>query len=755
MSIPILSPEPTSDALLSEVCECCQAMSDFFTPKPKRTEYYDLGTFEEAAKSTCSQHMPLVRAFIAHYDGNIERWHSDTPFRKQLKIGRAHQSGYDGGVLQIGRDPMGWDLLLVQEDSDESLVLPRKGVLVDPEWVDIDRVKACKDLCLNEHGLSCQNPLKIWHVRPQFLINVADQCIVPGSNIDSYVALSYVWGAVEQLRATIDNIDELQKSQSLKTTQFSPLIAPVIHRAMHLTAGLGEKFLWVDALCVIQGAAGKAKEFEAMGAIYANATLTIIAGDGDAQSALSGLKGVSRPRQFKQRCVQYGGERFITRNEEFPTWSADWQLYNSRGWTYQECRLSKRRLIFNAGKIRWECQSSEWHEDLVVGAELRPYIDTRLRICSNGFPDLSSLESILAGYTGHSDFTFTEDTLPAISGLLAVVSRSFAGGFLFGLPEMLFDWALCWGSLWASSDITRREATAAIRSDQRQTQDHVPPSWSMLGWRGPFSWVSGPDFIKHGPYRYATEPYPITQWYTADSPTSRERRLIQSSWFQKQEDYKSKWLNPDSPLPPGWTRHDPVVDAKYGPDLPLLRPEGCGYHLFRHRDFPAVPDRYKNDLWFYPFPVMDITSETPPYTPQQTRYLFCETRKAYLWASPTIEEGKRWGMNADLQGKSGEVVGHLYLHNEQQHFRLFGRHRPSAHIIPARVKIELVAICRTRRQEIPFKDNPDQESLIITDFIDVLWVEWRDGVAYRLCSGQVEKQFWEVLPLQDISLCLG
>lgn len=37
----------------------------------------------------------------------------------------------------------------------------------------------------------------------------------------------------------------------------------------------------------------------------------------------------------------------------------------------------------------------------------------------------------------------------------------------------------------------------------------------------------------------------------------------------------------------------------------------------------------------------------------------------------------------------------------------------------------------------------------------VLWIEWKDGVAYRSASGQVEAAKWDKLNLQEMSLIFG
>jgi hypothetical protein len=38
-------------------------------------------------------------------------------------------------------------------------------------------------------------------------------------------------------------------------------------------------------------------------------------------------------------------------------------------------------------------------------------------------------------------FTYPEDVLAAFAGITASLTRSFKGGFLCGLPEMVFDFA--------------------------------------------------------------------------------------------------------------------------------------------------------------------------------------------------------------------------------------------------------------------------------------------------------------------------
>jgi hypothetical protein len=41
------------------------------------------------------------------------------------------------------------------------------------------------------------------------------------------------------------------------------------------------------------------------------------------------------------------------------------------------------------------------------------------------------------------------------------------------------------------------------------------------------------------------------------------------------------------------------------------------------------------------------------------------------------------------------------------------------------------------------------------EFYNVLWIEWKDGIAYRKGVGRVEKSMWEAQPLEWIQVTLG
>ncbi|KAK0639955.1 heterokaryon incompatibility, partial [Cercophora newfieldiana] len=166
-----------------------------------------------------------------------------------------------------------------------------------------------------------------------------------------YVALSYVWGSAAGLSSTRGNIDALKRPGSLWLAQRD--LPAVITDAMALVAGMGERYLWVDRLCILQDDGDtKMAAINQMDVIYENALLTIVAAEGADASA--GLPGVGRrPRMQAQRCDVIGPRlKMIVPHELDALRSTKWA---SRAWTFQEYLASPRRLIFVNGQIAFRC----------------------------------------------------------------------------------------------------------------------------------------------------------------------------------------------------------------------------------------------------------------------------------------------------------------------------------------------------------------------------------------------------------------
>lgn len=115
--------------------------------------------------------------------------------------------------------------------------------------------------CENEHGAEC-NPrpeastttgLVKDSYRGLYLMRFVDvhqKCIVERTEVVRYVALSYVWGAAVNFRLT--RMKKRQMGRPGVLSESWQGLPATIRDAIDLTRACGEKYLWVDSLCIIQ-----------------------------------------------------------------------------------------------------------------------------------------------------------------------------------------------------------------------------------------------------------------------------------------------------------------------------------------------------------------------------------------------------------------------------------------------------------------------------------------------------------------------
>ena len=720
-------------------CKICADLWRRFSD-PSTTHEIDLVSVEVALSSKCQRHTPLIELFEKSKRHNLHFiWWKGWPdfgikaggHGESVKLTKLTLRLSSGGTYDS------WDILLVKEDS----VPGHTGIgrILDPDWVNLDIVNQWKTRCLSFHSSSCENPMKILPTRPAILIDIKNKCLISGQSNGGFVALSYRWGKHTEFRVNVDNLIMLQKRNALEHPDISPHLTPIIQHAMYLTSILGERYLWIDALCICHGdEAAMAQQLSLMSAIYAGAVVTIVAADGDAQYGLRGLKGISAPREMEQQIIPFGEEKLVVRN--IGNTGPDSHAYYERGWTYQEYQMAPRKLVFVDKELHWECQHAQWHEEMTLGTECDQDTDHHWLDLLTGFPDINSLGHIISDYNKRK-LTYAEDALPGISGMLSLISRSFEGGFLYGLPEMCFDRALTW-SPHGSSDLQRR-APSDQSSSGRMLQYSLP-SWSWVGWQGNTSHHYAEATRVNPRSMQIEETIPITEWYTSSNKHASSLRRIRSTWYENRDQYKDFTKH----LPAGWTRHEDLREE------PRLYPDGCSGYLFRHCNMTASQDS-KLDSWFYPFPVMNNLESAPMSTPEQTPFLCCKTRGAHLRACQTVyRDPTETVMNSlDIFEESGPKIGRLQLHNRSQ-LKKFPQSVEDG--IPG-VEVELVAIHQTKMYQKKSDEQHKQyvSSIETREVYNVLWIEWTDGVAYRLASGWVVKCYWEALDLKDVSLILG
>ena len=150
--------------------------------------------------------------------------------------------------------------------------------------------------CQERHPLVCRSFIGVPHTElltDHRVIDVIDECVSPQPFDCGYIALSYVWGKVQSLQLRVSNIAELEASHSLRKKRSE--VAQTILDAMDLVKAMGERFLWVDYLCIVQDGADEDLQIARMDRVYGAALVTIVAAGGmDADAGLAGVRSGSR-----------------------------------------------------------------------------------------------------------------------------------------------------------------------------------------------------------------------------------------------------------------------------------------------------------------------------------------------------------------------------------------------------------------------------------------------------------------------------
>lgn len=163
---------------------------------------------------------------------------------------------------------------------------PERRAGYDPHAISVATLRFWLDACDACHAGHCAYVApEQGFGRPAWLVDVVRGCVVPAGADARYFALSYVWGigSDDAVVATKATLEALQVPGSLAAggDGGKASVPRTVADAMELVGRLGERFLWVDRLCIPQDD-GPAKEAQLrrMAFIYAGAYCTIVAAEG-------------------------------------------------------------------------------------------------------------------------------------------------------------------------------------------------------------------------------------------------------------------------------------------------------------------------------------------------------------------------------------------------------------------------------------------------------------------------------------------
>ena len=304
----------------------------------------------------------------------------------------------------------------------------------------------------------------------------------------SYLALSYCWGFNQTYVLTSKNLEMLMRELEMK------VLPRTILDAIEVTKTLGFKYLWVDALCVMQDSAEAAARHDknqalaTMHRVYQNAIMTIVAAC--APSVTDGFlkdRPGSGQNRFDIPCRLGPKQFFVAHIHEHMMYIDDREPINKRAWAFQEQLLSPRLLIYASHTLQWQCRTltcnlgGSYHFPAPSAAPRLPSVQKLLLDCSEPSQKRSQLKPdvphsvlqhwlrVVINYSTRKS-SLPSDKLPALSALAISYSCVFGPEYLAGIWARSAVQQLCWCS--PNSDFFTRPL------------EYRAPSWSWAALDG-------------------------------------------------------------------------------------------------------------------------------------------------------------------------------------------------------------------------------------------------------------------------------
>lgn len=399
--------------------------------------------------------------------------------------------------LKLQGEEKGFMVIRRRQTSQPQIYVPQ---IVDPLF-DLSLARYWLQYCKDNHERLCS--LKKKRSIPSLrLIDCYSLKVKPAPDHAEYSALSYVWGP--------SNIEAYpSESTVLPAAHECPLPQPlpaVIADAISVTIGLGFHYLWVDRHCINQESNSKHQQINQMDSIYRNAEVTIIAAAGNGPEY--GLPGINA----RSRCAQQTstiGDFDIIHTMRHPHHAINSSKWSTRGWTFQEAALSRRRLVFTDDQVYFECNAMNCHESLKSNLDILHVKDNsrfldilqvgifgRTEKQKYGHFDESTLKSAdnLVRYMGMVEqytartLTYDTDSLNAFTGIIRKFETS---------PKSLGQISQIWGVPFCDNGLDNQKANdsfldglawhhkASVCEDGGRPRRRPGfPSWSWVGWAG-------------------------------------------------------------------------------------------------------------------------------------------------------------------------------------------------------------------------------------------------------------------------------
>ncbi|KAL5094838.1 hypothetical protein Trisim1_005569 [Trichoderma cf. simile WF8] len=319
-----------------------------------------------------------------------------------------------------------------------------------------------------------------------------------------YLALSYCWGGKPpSLTTTKGNYSHLKTSISYNA------LPKTYQDTIRIARALGVKYVWIDALCIIQDDVEDwEKESQVMAEIFRNSLVTLIPlrTTSSDEGFLERNPSIKIPYHstewnlsgsFFLRHIPFSYQSAESALRGAPSWSdrplqleTQASAWHTRGWTFQEDMFAVRKLYIGQLMMHWDSLKPV----NIIRTEDNIINDKQDRIDKAG-PSIIHTSTPWRGdrdYQGwyepmleysNKELTYQTDRLPAVSSYAKLIASKSGDTYLAGLWKKNLHRGLIW-------KIHRRWrwTFCQLKGWLRRPPQYIAPSWTWARIRSSVRW---------------------------------------------------------------------------------------------------------------------------------------------------------------------------------------------------------------------------------------------------------------------------
>jgi hypothetical protein len=445
-------------------------------------------------------------------------------------------------LLRIAEHAFGPEIIVSDGEHniariDEVLPSISPNLFSSSNQIDFGLIRDWLLECEGTHDCSWHAQLDRFTEKPisVILIDVKERKLVGpysiASRITPYCALSYVCGQGTVFKTSKSILNQLRQPHALDNPDLG--ISPLFQDAMALVDNIGQRYLWIDALCIVQDDEKQLHDdISHMDSIYQFAVLTIaVIATVDASNNIPGVLPATRAQLPAAQI--HGRELYV---KPVPLHLAMLgSRYESRAWTFQERLLANKCLFISDWVVYFSCENmlcSELDSGVGLHVNVIPTVINPLRtlesyrnpketspdylrereIKHDGIGEMSA-RSFLSPYFelvrqySQRSLTYESDVYHAFTGIMVRLQHAYIDlRFQAGLPDKN---PIVAPLVYGQRDPSFRALEAALhwipgskRLERREGADSL--SWSWAGWVGAIEWLEAVVLPHHWEWDLAT-----------------------------------------------------------------------------------------------------------------------------------------------------------------------------------------------------------------------------------------------------------